>query len=193
MNSSYSQYQITLNFLAPANRLKAQLEYYFIYMGIQQWEPNDEQLWSFRLHLSEIERSGPYGEPYIGPHPPYADIAQSSWLRFRGNIIPLSNENRNDPPLASPTNYFYFVFSHLQGVQAPKIFPFSDFAISSVSPYPAHISLKAELWKLCSLALKIILADTTVLLACDNIAPIFLSSYLGKTADASLNILSTMI
>jgi hypothetical protein len=57
----------------------------------------------------------------------------------------LSNENKNDCAVGSPTNYFYFVFNHLHGVYAPNTFPLSDLANNKVSPWPAQIYLNSEL------------------------------------------------
>jgi hypothetical protein len=82
------------------------------------------------------------------------------------------------------------VFSHLQGVYAPKMLPFYDLTISKVFPCPEHISLNDVLWKLWSLALKISFAEITLLLACDKIEPIFFSYSLAKARDASLKMLS---
>lgn len=110
-----------------------------------------------------------------------------------GKISPLSTENKNEWPFGSPTNYFSLVFSHLQGVKAPKIQPFSDLAINKVSPCPEHISLNAVLWKLWSLALNKSLADTMDRLACDKIEPIFFKVYFGNAVEASWKILSMRI
>ena len=105
----------------------------------------------------------------------------------------MSNENKNELPVKSLTNYFYFVFIHLQGVNAPKNLFLSDFAINNVSPCSEHNYLKAVLWKLWSLALNNNREDTKDNLDCENIDPNFFIYYLGKADEKFLKICSTSI
>jgi hypothetical protein len=55
-----------------------------------------------------------------------------------GKIILLVREYKKDLALGSLTNYCYLVFSHLHGVNPPKIKPLSDFANSKVGPLPTQ-------------------------------------------------------
>ena len=62
-----------------------------------------------------------------------------------GNTRLLLRENRKEVAVGSGTNYFYFVLSHLAGVYPPNTFPFSDFAIKRVGPFPTHTYLNRAL------------------------------------------------
>jgi len=57
----------------------------------------------------------------------------------------LSNENRKDVAVGSPTYYFYFVFNHFAGVNPPNILPLSDLAIIRVGALPEQVYLNRAL------------------------------------------------
>lgn len=85
-----------------------------------------------------MERSGPYGEPYMGPHPPYEEIAYYFCDSLMGNDSFLLSENRKDFPEGSGMNSLSLLLIHLAGVKPPNIIPLSDFAKSRVGPLPTH-------------------------------------------------------
>ena len=88
----------------------------------------------------------------------------------------LSSENRKEVAVASPTYYFYLVFSHFTGVYPPKIFPLSDLAIIKVGDFPAQNYLNKALWKLCWLARNSNFAETMLLFICEKMDPSFFNS-----------------
>jgi hypothetical protein len=105
----------------------------------------------------------------------------------------LSRENKKEVPVGSPTYYFSLVFSHLAGVYAPKILPFSDFANIRVGPFPAQVYLNRALWKLFWLALNSKFAEIILLFCWEKITPNFLIYSFWKTGEIYLKILPILM